>query len=157
MSFRANARNLVTWQRCFADAQHDIIIIPKRYRENLMLLSLGWRFLKEESFRMTVMSFRVYTRNLVLLPLEKRFSSPTVVRMTISVTSFPPQRSNQERSPARYRVFLPPASLADGAAELTSLKQSSPAFRLLPRSRQPDKGGHFPTPTWHCSVSCITE
>ena len=38
-----------------------------------MLLSLGWRFLKEESFRMTVMSFRVYTRNLVLLPLEKRF------------------------------------------------------------------------------------
>ena len=73
MSFRAIARNLVIWQRCFADAQHDIIIIPKRYRGNLMLLSLGWRFLKEESFRMTVMSFRVYTRNLVLLPLEKRF------------------------------------------------------------------------------------
>ena len=44
-----------------------------------------------------------------------------------------------------------------GAAELAALRQSSPAFRLLPRFRQPDKGGHFPTPTWHCSVSCITE
>ena len=31
--------------------------------------------------------------------------------------------------------------------ELTSLKQSSPYFRLLPRSRQPDKGGHFSSPT----------
>ena len=28
-----------------------------------------------------------------------------------------------------------------GAAELAPLKQSSPTFRLLPRSRQPDKGG----------------
>ena len=31
--------------------------------------------------------------------------------------------------------------------ELTSLKQSSPYFRLLSRSRQPDKGGHFSSPT----------
>ena len=44
-----------------------------------------------------------------------------------------------------------------GAAELAALRQSSPYFRLLPRFRQPDKGGHFPTPTWHYSVSCITE
>ena len=34
-----------------------------------------------------------------------------------------------------------------GAAELAPLKQSSPYFRLLPRSRQPDKGGHFSSPT----------
>ena len=62
----------------------------------------------------------------------------------MSVTSFLPQRSYKEWSLARYRVLLPPASFADGAAELAPLKQSSPAFRLLPRSRQPDKGGHFP-------------
>ena len=33
------------------------------------------------------------------------------------------------------------------AAELAPLRQPSPYFYLLSRSRQPDKGGHFPTPT----------
>ncbi|HIT40277.1 MAG TPA: hypothetical protein IAD06_09635 [Candidatus Caccoplasma intestinavium] len=36
-----------------------------------------------------------------------------------------------------------PLRLPTGAAELAPLKQSSPYFRFLPRSRQPDKGGHF--------------
>ena len=60
----------------------------------------------------------------------------------MSVTSFPLQRSNQERSPAGYRVLLPPASLADGGLR-NSLRSNSPrplsAFSLAPGS--PIKAG----------------
>ncbi|HIT39757.1 MAG TPA: hypothetical protein IAD06_06940, partial [Candidatus Caccoplasma intestinavium] len=54
------------------------------------------------------------------------------------VTSFPPQRSYQERSPARYRVLLPFASLAGGgcgthfAQTVLALFPSSPS---LPAAR----------------------
>jgi len=61
---------------------------------------------------------------------------------------FPAAKKLPRKVARRLSVFfcLPLRSLP-GAAELAPLKQSSPAFRLLPRSRQPDKGGHFTSPT----------
>ena len=68
--------------------------------------------------------------------------------MTSFCNFFPAAKKLPRKVARRLSVFfcLPLRSLP-GAAELAPLKQSSPYFRLLPRSRQPDKGGHFSSPT----------
>ena len=65
-------------------------------------------------------------------------------RMTM-IRNFFPAAKKSPRKVARLVIGYSCLSLhsPSGAAELALLKQSSPYFRLLPRSRQPDKGGHF--------------
>ncbi len=79
--------------------------------------------------------------------LGKRFFLLAVVRMT-SFCNFFPAAKKLPRKVARSLSGTPAFRFARRrAAELAPLKQSSPYFRLLPRSRQPDKGGHFSSPT----------
>ena len=68
--------------------------------------------------------------------------------MTVFRNFFPAAKKLPRKVARWLSVFfcLPLRSLP-GAAELAPLRQSSPYFRLLPRSRQPDKGGHFSSPT----------
>ena len=79
---------------------------------------------------------------------QKRFFLLAVVRMTVFRNFFPAAKKLPRKVARWLSVFfcLPLRSLP-GAAELAPLRQSSPYFRLLPRSRQPDKGGHFSSPT----------
>ena len=97
---------------------------------------------------MTVMSFRVYTRNLVLQPLEKRFFLSYGCQNDNCLLLLSRRKEVTKKGrPLVIGFSCLPLRSPTGAAELAPLKQSSPYFRLLPRSRQPDKGGHFSSPT----------
>ena len=89
-----------------------------------------------------------YRQVLLFLFLLRDSSGLYSLRMTAFRNFFPAAKKLLRKVARWLSVFfcLPLRSLP-GAAELTPLKQSSPYFRLLPRSRQPDKGGHFSSPT----------
>ena len=89
-----------------------------------------------------------YRQVLLFLFLLRDSSGLYRLRMTAFRNFFPAAKKFPRKVARWLSVFfcLPLRSLP-GAAELAPLKQSSPYFRLLPRSRQPDKGGHFSSPT----------
>ena len=114
---------------------------------------MWFRRVSEESLFLPIRFFLLYSRQndkIVISTacershafehLGRRFFTTLTLRSEWQcvVTSFPPQRSYQERSPAGYRVFLPPASLAAGgcgtrsAQTVLALFPSSPS---LPAAR----------------------
>ena len=127
------------------------------------------------SFRMTHLSFRVRLsgrrgifdfllfeilrcsapQNDIVPTREHRLARDSSLRYIQNDTSVIPNRGlstecKEVTKKGRLLIigysFFPLRSPTE-AAELAPLRQPSPYFYLLSRSRQPDKGGHFPTPT----------
>ena len=89
-----------------------------------------------------------YRQILLFLFLLRDSSGLYRLRMKAFRNFFPAAKKLPRKVARRLSVFFClPLRSPPGAAELAPLKQSSPYFRLLPRSRQPDKGGHFSSPT----------
>lgn len=98
------------------------------------------------------LSFRAYARNLSVLPNPMqtvwgiscfcpfRWRFFTSLRFVQNDTLVIPSEAVR---PTR-NLWL---SIVWDSSVLRPLRQPSPYFYLLSRSRQPDKGGHFPTPT----------
>ena len=102
------------------------------------------------SFRMTHLSFRVRLSGRrgifdFLLFEILRCSAPQKESVP-KIISRRKEDTKKDRLLIIGYSFFPLRSPTE-AAELAPLRQPSPYFYLLSRSRPPDKGGHFPTPT----------
>ena len=97
--------------------------------------------------RMTYVSFRteadrLSVRNLMLFVWDSSLRSRYVQNDSCLLLLSRRKEVTKKGRPLVIGYSRPLLRSLSGAAELAPLKQSSPSFRLLPRSRQPDKCGH---------------